>query len=514
MSQASGTLIKMNANNNETDDREATNEPTLHMEVFEDKEYEIEEVNFWNFVAKNKGAKPSVIRTCVYKCPESSYVFKKCTVIKPKTEKTKILSPNEEVIAKKDSELYNREWRAGGSESAVRGESKPEKNQKTAIKSSVPADCVQQKPEPAKIPRPEMTPTPKVNKIKSLKSTVPTTNQTKPNDLTETNAKASPIAQRPLPVLPTKLNPLVDSTKAHNYKMEDLILIDEDDDIIGYNEDEDDIQNEIVSVENGKSNQFDEEEVEDEEDAEDEDDLDDTDDEDEQMELNSRDHDYEDDIESCHSNEQKNEAVKNTRQPKVVVETVEDEPRKKKINVKQKQTKLVTCQLENKKSQSSDMKKNEPTGVIRKERSLISSTTCTLSENETNASSSSPSNLADKTAPNLTSNCVSNASVISTSSAPTHANIARNETSAFTEITPSKTDKSVIKNVISVAPTTSTLSSFVDNIINATTVLDSAIDSTSKFANSSVCANNISSSSNADTTLPTTNTKSTKTNSK
>jgi hypothetical protein len=60
----------------------------LKMTVFEDKDYDIEEVKFWNFISKNKGIKPSVIRTVVYKYPETSYVVKKIPVYLPKPEKT------------------------------------------------------------------------------------------------------------------------------------------------------------------------------------------------------------------------------------------------------------------------------------------------------------------------------------------------------------------------------------------------------------------------------------------
>ena len=73
----------------------------LKMEVFEDKEYDIEEVKFWNFISKNKGVKPSIIRTVVYKYPESSYVVNKIPVYLPKSERPSECSPrNEESIEK------------------------------------------------------------------------------------------------------------------------------------------------------------------------------------------------------------------------------------------------------------------------------------------------------------------------------------------------------------------------------------------------------------------------------
>ena len=57
----------------------------LNMEVYEDKDYDIEEVRFWNFISRSKGAKPNLIRTYVYKVPESTYVVKRCKLAKPRT---------------------------------------------------------------------------------------------------------------------------------------------------------------------------------------------------------------------------------------------------------------------------------------------------------------------------------------------------------------------------------------------------------------------------------------------
>jgi hypothetical protein len=51
------------------------------MSVFEDKEYDIEEVKYLNFMSKYRGySKPAIVRTIVYKHPESSYIVKKCPV--------------------------------------------------------------------------------------------------------------------------------------------------------------------------------------------------------------------------------------------------------------------------------------------------------------------------------------------------------------------------------------------------------------------------------------------------
>lgn len=52
------------------DDNETHKEPNLVLEVYEDKEYDIEEVKYWNFISKKKQPKPDIIRTLVYKVPE------------------------------------------------------------------------------------------------------------------------------------------------------------------------------------------------------------------------------------------------------------------------------------------------------------------------------------------------------------------------------------------------------------------------------------------------------------
>jgi hypothetical protein len=60
----------------------------LTMEAKEDSDYDIDEIRFWNFISKNKGVKPNIIRTVVYKIPESTYVSRKChTFINEKSPK-------------------------------------------------------------------------------------------------------------------------------------------------------------------------------------------------------------------------------------------------------------------------------------------------------------------------------------------------------------------------------------------------------------------------------------------
>jgi hypothetical protein len=53
------------------------NESGLILEAIEDEDYDIDEIRFWNFISKNKNAKPNIIRTLVYKHPDSSYIYKK-----------------------------------------------------------------------------------------------------------------------------------------------------------------------------------------------------------------------------------------------------------------------------------------------------------------------------------------------------------------------------------------------------------------------------------------------------
>jgi len=52
----------------------------LQMDSVDDKEYDIEEIKFWNFVAKNESAIKPTVRTMVYKYPDSSYVVRKTRV--------------------------------------------------------------------------------------------------------------------------------------------------------------------------------------------------------------------------------------------------------------------------------------------------------------------------------------------------------------------------------------------------------------------------------------------------
>lgn len=247
---------------------------TLRMEVYEDKEYDVEEVKFWNFISKNKGIKPSIIRTAVYKCPESTYSFKKTTVTKPK--KAKALQQTPILIEKPKKDKID----DPPSPSLSNGTNKP--------KSQLDVSNV-------------------VSKINKIPTKVPTSIETKAID-----SKLDTVQ----PVL--KLN------SSANYKMEDLILIDEDDDIIDFNDDDEETQanenniekdDEMISSVQSEQNQVQEEEKD---------------------EISSE---QENSVSGSEHNSIKQEQQTTTLKSKVVIEKVEDEPKKKKINLKQKQPK-------------------------------------------------------------------------------------------------------------------------------------------------------------------------------
>jgi len=76
--------LKMDTN------EEVATDDYLKMEVYEDKDYDIEEIKFWNFMSKNKSqTKPSIVKTSVYKVPESQYVVREVSVIVESEEKLK-----------------------------------------------------------------------------------------------------------------------------------------------------------------------------------------------------------------------------------------------------------------------------------------------------------------------------------------------------------------------------------------------------------------------------------------
>ena len=62
------------------------------MEVYEDKDYDTEEIKFWNFMSKNKGIKPIIIRTVVYKFHGHSMLLKNVKLLLSKQIKIKKMS--------------------------------------------------------------------------------------------------------------------------------------------------------------------------------------------------------------------------------------------------------------------------------------------------------------------------------------------------------------------------------------------------------------------------------------
>ena len=68
-------------------------EEDLQLEVYEDKEYDIEEVKYWNFVAKKRAPKPDIIRTLVYKVPEQI----KSTLLNQQQQQTTNIKSNSEI---------------------------------------------------------------------------------------------------------------------------------------------------------------------------------------------------------------------------------------------------------------------------------------------------------------------------------------------------------------------------------------------------------------------------------
>ena len=77
------SLKKSHDDDVEKNEEEEEKREDLQMEVYEDKEYDIEEVKFWNFISKSKGRKSNVIRTLIYKVPKETYVVRKSHVKRP-----------------------------------------------------------------------------------------------------------------------------------------------------------------------------------------------------------------------------------------------------------------------------------------------------------------------------------------------------------------------------------------------------------------------------------------------
>ena len=121
-----------------------SNDADLKMEVYEDQDYDIEEIKFWNFMSKNKGMKPSIIRTAVYKVPETQYVVKKCEVTvssssnKEKIEIKKLPTPT--VEDKTTGVANNTSSVAPKVMNDVEEEIKEKKSENITVKSETPVE--------------------------------------------------------------------------------------------------------------------------------------------------------------------------------------------------------------------------------------------------------------------------------------------------------------------------------------------------------------------------------------
>ncbi|CAF0762855.1 unnamed protein product [Brachionus calyciflorus] len=163
--------MKISNDRNEIEDDEC-----LKMEVYDDKDYDIEEIKFWNFISKNKGIKPSVIRTIVYKVPESSYIIRKIPIIIDEPDDTKPIENKDKKEIQPDS-------------------------QSKEIKEEIKKNDILE------------------NKIKIKVDPPPTKSEKiKPNLVKSTQKSNEPV----------------------KFSSEDIIVIDEDDDIIGFDDDNED----------------------------------------------------------------------------------------------------------------------------------------------------------------------------------------------------------------------------------------------------------------------------------
>lgn len=155
----------------------------LKMQVYDDKDYDIEEIKFWNFVSKNKGIKPNVIRTIVYKVPESSYIIRKVPVIVEELE-----------------------------------ENPTEKNESKSVE---------------------------------IKKDIQTNKKSESKIFNQLNLKSTPNNQPKLITSSRKESNQPKFTQPMKFDSEDIILIDEDDDIIGF---EDENEEEKYSINRSNEN--------------------------------------------------------------------------------------------------------------------------------------------------------------------------------------------------------------------------------------------------------------------
>lgn len=356
----------------------------LRMEVFEDKDYDIEEVKFWNFISKNKGMKPSIIRTVVYKYPESSYVVKKMPVYLPKPDKPICKnSPVKETDKKQVKEpatldslsLEQTETLTSSVNQVKRQVGRP-KALSTTIK---PLNTKPEKTQSTSQP---------VSKIEKLQTNVLGCNNKTSEQLNELlkTSRATRINES------TKQK-LAASTSTHflskNYKMEDMILIDEDDDIIGYNESDE--ENELAEAVS-KANELEEQAgeiaqseivLEEEHDLNKEDNKSDVSDEDTDI-LDTDDLEISEDDEKIDEPDNDNDTEQEEHSPQVVLETLEESPAPKRLKqrgpkrlhqaTKQNKKVMSVSVLDNYASKT-DLKKSKLQGNAKSSDLVFSSST-------------------------------------------------------------------------------------------------------------------------------------------
>jgi hypothetical protein len=340
-------------------EKETKRDPILQMDVFDDKDYDIEEIKFWNFISKNKGCgKSNIVRTIVYKVPETSYVVKQFPIhVESEKTKTQIVS-----LAKIESSSGN------------------------IVK--------------------------KTNEIiaNNLNS-FPSSNQNikKPPGRPSRVQNNANNQIKPAPIIDTK--PSINNANITNkFNSEDIILIDEDDDIIDYNEEEnfemknDKIKNQVNPNNNNNNNNNNNDNIketdtkENDDDSEEENDYyihenedeenDDADEEDENEDEyeNDEDYAYGQNKKRSLSNKNHNSRIKKTysNKPKVVIEKV-DEPvstikiqpprqtrsRNKSIQLNKSNSSLINTSKINKNELNEIQSSNEKLRMTRSKSKLI-----------------------------------------------------------------------------------------------------------------------------------------------
>jgi hypothetical protein len=202
----------------ELKNEENANSSSLHMEVYEDKDYDIEEIKSWNFNSKNKSIKQNIIRTHVYKYPESSYIVRQCTIH---------VQENHPMAEKCESKQENDD-----SDSKLKVKKGCEKATQTSLKD----EEIMPKKE---IPKPQED-----NKLNA-----------KPPKISESISLASKdliknVSTNAKPVTELNNSMLFISQNSKLFNVEDLIIVEDDeDDILNYEELEDD-ETEMLKLKN------------------------------------------------------------------------------------------------------------------------------------------------------------------------------------------------------------------------------------------------------------------------